>query len=288
MSDERCLYTLLYAPKENHEALLRGFVAPIVREVSASASLDSLFFARYSDPRWQLRFRILGDPDWVEGPVRARVRAGLTPLRDGGSIEEVTFARYEREYERYGGEEGMRLAEKVFLHDTIACLDLIEAEANGLSSKSRREMSLLMSERIADMMGFEGASRLAYYEHGFGWAIERKTWEADELRTLSARYGDLKEGLADLLFGTQSADPVAAWGGEEPARIAERWMKATRPVIDEILAGHRAGRVRQDLGYLAWSYAHMSCNRLGIDPAAEAILRFFVHRLHEDRAAGRL
>ena len=48
-----------------------------------------------------------------------------------------------------------------------------------------------------------------------------------------------------------------------------------------------AGRVRQELVPLAWSYTHMHCNRLGIDPVAEAILRYFMHRLMQERIRAR-
>jgi hypothetical protein len=53
-------------------------------------------------------------------------------------------------------------------------------------------------------------------------------------------------------------------------------------VIDRVRAGHAEGRIRQDLVHLAWSYCHMHCNRLGIENPAEAILRYFLFRFHED------
>ena len=55
-----------------------------------------------------------------------------------------------------------------------------------------------------------------------------------------------------------------------------------RKQAEAIVAAHAAGRIHQDLVPLAWSYAHMSCNRFGIDPTPEAILRYFMHRLYLD------
>jgi hypothetical protein len=40
-----------------------------------------------------------------------------------------------------------------------------------------------------------------------------------------------------------------------------------------------------DLVNLAWSLMHMHCNRLGIDAVAEAILRYYMYRLHQDAGA---
>lgn len=280
MADPLCLFTLLHAPRERHEDLLADFVTPIARDLRGAPELHSLFFARYNVPGWQLRFRILGRPGWISGPVRERIERDLEPLLD--SLEKVEFAQYDREVERYGGEEGMGLAEKLFLHDSLACLDFMEAERQGLTGKTRREFSLMLTERLLDLLRFDRERRLALHAFGYQWTREMGTWGEKEVETIEGRYQDLKDDLQDLFTGEQSHDPELLWGGEEPARIAERWLEASRPVAEAILEGHAAGRIRQDLNYLAWSYSHMQRNRLGIDPTPEAILHYFMHRLMQD------
>jgi len=277
-----CLFTLLHAPREQHERILADFVTPIARDLRGSPELHSLFFARYNVPSWQLRCRILGRPDWVSGPVRERVERDLVPLREAGAVEEVEFAQYDREIERYGGEEGMELAEKLFLHDTLACLDLLEVERRGDLAKSRREVSLLMTERLLGLLRLDRAARLAVHAFGYRWTREMGTWSDADFAAAEERYQALKPGLQDLFTGEQSREPALLWGGEEAARIAGRCLEASRPVAGAILDGHAAGRIRQDLLYLAWSYAHMHCNRMGIDPHPEALLHFFMHSLLED------
>lgn len=280
--DQLCLFTLLHAPRERHEQILADFVTPIARDLRGAPELDSLFFARYNVPSWQLRFRVLGRPDWVSGPVRERVERDLAPLQESGAVEGIEFAQYDRETERYGGEEGMALAEKLFLHDSLACLDLMEADRQDLLEKTRREISLLMTERLLDLLRFDRAQRLAFYAFGHQWTREMGTWSDAEVEKIEAKYQELKPGLAELFTGEQAGDPEWLWGGEAAARIAARWLEASRPVAEAILAGHAAGRIQQDLVYLAWSYAHMSCNRLGVDATPEALLRYFMHRLYED------
>jgi lantibiotic biosynthesis protein len=273
-----CLFTLLYAGRDRHEEILAGLVTPVAREIRGAPELDSLFFARYNVPSWQIRFRVLGEPEWVHGAVKARVEAGLAALAPG-AVEGVEFAVYDREIERYGGPEGMALAEQLFLHDTLAVLDLMEAERAGACAKTRREVSLLMTDRLLDMLGFDRERRLALYAHGYRWTEEMGTWGDKERTLLEERFQGLKAGLQDLFTGEQSRHPELLWGGAEPARIAARWQEATAPVARQITEAHAAGRIQQDLVYLAWSYAHMSANRLGIDPTPEAILRFYMHRL---------
>jgi len=278
--DESCLYTLMHAPQENHEALLREFVIPIVRELRTAPELDCLFFARYSEPDWQLRFRVLGRATWISGPVKARIDAALEPVREAGLAREVEFATYAREWDRYGGTRGMYLAEKLFLYDSLACLDLIDAERRGAFAKTRREYSLLFVDRFLDLMEFDRDTRIAYYAFAHSWPIRDGVWTADDLRTLDAKFAALEPGLVDLLRGEQSREPSLHWGGFEPARIANGCLDASRPVVDEVKTLHRAGDLKQDLVNLVWSYTHMHCNRLGIDAMPEAILRYFMWRLY--------
>jgi thiopeptide-type bacteriocin biosynthesis protein len=283
-STPSCLFTLLYSGRDHHERILADLVTPVAQELRGAAELDSLFFARYNVPSWQIRFRILGETAWIEGPVRERMERAIRELPEG-LVEAVEFAVYDREIERYGGAEGMALAEQLFLHDTLACLDLMAAERAapaGRLGKTRREVSLLMADRLAHMLGFDRGRRLAFYAQGYRWTEEMGTWKEKDLALLEERYQGLKDGLQDLFTGEQSRDPELLWGGPEPARIAARWQEATAPVAERIVAAHAAGRIQQDLAYLAWSYAHMSANRLGIDPTPEAILRFYMHRLLED------
>jgi len=103
--------------------------------------------------------------------------------------------------------------------------------------------------------------------------------------TTTARRRRLRS--AESNFSGARADE-ALWGGAEAARIASRFLDAATPVVEAILGGHAAGRIRQDIIYLFWSYAHMFTNRLGIESAGEAVLRFFLHRLIEERGAVRV
>ncbi|HEV8199744.1 MAG TPA: thiopeptide-type bacteriocin biosynthesis protein [Candidatus Polarisedimenticolia bacterium] len=282
MTSQRCLYALLHAPREHHDEILHALVRPIALEIGGNAALDSLFFARYDLPRWQVRFRILGRPEWVDGDVRRLVEGRLPALQDRGLIEGCEFAEYEREYERYGGEEGMALAEQVFLHDSLACLDLMDVEHRGHLARSRREVTLVLTERVLDLLEMDRAQRLAFYRSGYQWAIDGGTWRDEEQGALEERYRSLAPGLEELFLGATARDPVALYGGAEAAAIARRFLDSVRPVASRLLEAHRAGRIPKNLVTLAWSYTHMQCNRLGIDPAAEAILRFFMLRFAED------
>ena len=274
--DESCLYTLFHAPREHHEAILARVVIPIVHELRDAEDLDCIFFARYSEPDWQLRFRVLGRPAWIDGPVKRRIREALPGVTEAGLATQIDFARYEREWDRYGGERGMFLSEQIFLHDSLATLDLIESEGRGETVKSRREYSLVFVERFLDLLGFDREARLAFYAFGHSWPIRDGDWSEDDLTTLGAKYDALKPGLVEL-FDRTTAD---AWGGPVAARIATDALARLAPVASEIRAGLADGTITAEPIPRVWSYAHMHCNRLGIDAMPEAILRYFMWRLH--------
>ena len=281
MADQRCLYTILRAPHERLEDLLMQYVAPVIDRIRDAPELDSLFFVRYSEPTWQLRFRVLGNPEWIGDRVEPALRTLVDDLLDAGTIEGFDFATYDREYERYGGPEGMRLAEKLFSLDSLAALDWLAAERRGGVTRSRREFSVVLVERLLDIARFDRRQRLAFYRHGHAWAAEM--WGEKEMQTLEGRFQELKPGLEQLVFSNAGSvgDREAIWGGAEAAGIAERFLTDAAPVVHAILEGHASGRIRQELVYLFWSYTHMFTNRLGIESAGEAVLRYFLRRLIE-------
>jgi len=278
MDSDRIYYLRVQACEGRLEEALQEFVAPVLRSVQGSAGLDAAYFSRY---KWEALLFVVGDPSWLSA-VRTETEQRAEQQLHAGLLERRVPATYRPEYERYGGEEGMRLAERFFQADSLSCLDLLDAERRGLLGKPRREYSLLLTDRFLDLLGFDRARKVAFYRYAYAWAIEQGRWQSSELLLLEERYGDLKDGLAALFEG-RTAD-AELFGGEEPARLARGWIDAMRPMVATLLRFQAAGRLPQDILPLAWSYTHMHCNRLGITGEAEAILRFFMQRLHEDGA----
>jgi thiopeptide-type bacteriocin biosynthesis protein len=283
-SDQGCLYSLLIAPRERHEEILDALVRPVADSIRDHPDLHSLFFVRYSEPVWQLRFRVLGRRGWVEGDVRRDVESRVRDLEAAGTIESHEFQRYDRELERYGGEIGMGLAEKLVHAVSLACLDLLRIDRAGLLKNSRRELAMAVVDRFLDLTGFSAGERIEFYRYGYGWAIELKTWEAEELAVLETRFQKLRPGLEALFYGEAAEDPSRFYGGPEAAAAVARFLERARPIVDAIRRELDAGRIRQHPMHLFWSYTHMMTNRLGVEATPEAILRFFMARLLEERA----
>lgn len=273
------LFVRIDTPAGRLEHALMEFVSPLFRELRSFPELEGLFFARY---QWQILLRILGPVEWVGTFVGDLLEPSISSARERGLVLGHAFEDYLAETERYGGAEGVRLAERIFQHDSVACLDLIAADTSGQLAKSRREFSLVLIERFLDLLRFDRERRIDFYRVGYAWAIEEGSWREEDLRLLEARFQSLRDGLTELFRGARQLEAESVWGGAAPAGIAHVFLDSTRPVAEELIEAHRSGRIDQDLVQLAWSIAHMHCVRLGVDSNAEAILRFFMHRLHQE------
>lgn len=276
------LYLCAHAAPEHHPAVVTDFVLPLGLSVRDRTELHSLFFVRMNVPSWQVRLRVVGDQAWLQGPYREEAEERIRPLLGDGRVTKVEWTRYEREVERYGGEEGMELAEKIYTHDSLACLEWLALEREGRLHRTLREIALLLGERYADLLGLRGRERARFYLFGHAWAREMGTWDDESFAKLEKRYRQIEPGLQEMLDGEVSRSPEALWGGPESQAIAERLLRDLQPWLERVVAGARDGRIRQHLGYLGWSYTHLPCNRLGLPPGPEAILRYLQHRYHQE------
>jgi thiopeptide-type bacteriocin biosynthesis protein len=265
---------VIAAPRPQHDAILLRTLAPLIGPWREDPALDSLFFVRYSEPDWQLRFRVLGDPAWIDRVVRPAVAAALHPLLANGTVTRIEDAVYDRELARYGGARGMRLAEAVFHADSLAVLDWLALEHDGRTRWSRREFSLLLAEAVADLFAFTPAGRQEFYRQGYQWAFDSGLWGESARGKLAERADSSRVGLDALL------DPAGPrTGSDEERALLARVRAAYEEVGLALRNGLGDGTIDAHAPHLAWSLAHMSTNRLGIDPAAEAILRWLAgHR----------
>ena len=126
------------------------------------------------------------------------------------------------------------------------------------------------------LAGLDRRERLAFYEHGYSWALTNGEWAQEDVEILQRRFQELLPGLDRLLAEDQ--DEEKRWGGPAVAELANRFLSDAAPILKSILEGVASGRIQQEKVYLLWSYTHMFTNRLGIESGAEAVLRFFMHR----------
>jgi thiopeptide-type bacteriocin biosynthesis protein len=277
------LYAKLYTGPAMLDQVLREVVQPVVEAARRSGAADQWFFIRYGDPDWHLRLRLHGQPARLQGEVLAALQAAAAPLLEEGLLWRLQLDTYEREVERYGGAEGIVLAERLFHADSEAALAL----AGWLSADTRGDvcwrLALVGMHLLLTDLGFDLDTRRA---------VLRKTREAfaTEFRAdaafnhqLGAKFRPERRSLEALLSRPDAAD-IRLAGALETLR---RRSEALAPVAAGLKEVAQAGRLSVPLAELAPSYLHMHANRLlrTAHRAQELVLYDFLGRLYESQAA---
>ena len=155
------LYAKLYTGTATADRpAARGGDAGGARAPSAAGAADRWFFIRYGDPEWHLRVRFHGDPARLQPEVLPRLHAALDPLLADGRIWRVQLDTYEREIERYGGPEGIALAERLFQADSDAVLDILEMLEGDEGADVRWRLALRGIDMLLGDLGFDPETRM--------------------------------------------------------------------------------------------------------------------------------
>lgn len=109
----------LYAAPDAEDELVARPLRPLLDEEA--------FFVRYSDPEPHLRLRLRGGAESLQPLARLGEE-----LLAGGLVQRVAFDTYEREIERYGGDEGMEACEALFVADSRFAADLLDRRFRGV------------------------------------------------------------------------------------------------------------------------------------------------------------
>lgn len=99
--------------------------------------LDKWFFVRYSDPTPHVRLRYKAT-EGHEAILRERTLAHIDSLQEQGFCDEYSIETYSREVERYGGAEGIILAEDAFAIDTGMVFSGLAGLQDGKANRGER------------------------------------------------------------------------------------------------------------------------------------------------------
>ncbi|QSQ18947.1 lantibiotic dehydratase [Pyxidicoccus parkwayensis] len=277
------LYAKLYTGTATADAVLRDVVAPVAREALASGAANQWFFIRYGDPDWHVRVRFQGNPARLRTEVLARLHEALAPSLGAGLVHRVQLDTYEREVERYGGDEGLLISEHLFHVDSEAALELLDTCVGEAGADARWRLTLRGIDALLDDLGLDLEARRQLLEglreaHG-------KEFQVDGAfeRQLGERFRAHRRELEALLWNPPSPESPLAPGLAVLRRRSER----NAPLMERLKALSLEGMLGQPLPHVAASLAHMHANRMlrSAARAQELVLYDFLHRLYESRVA---
>jgi len=119
------LYAKVYTGTASADRVLTDALAPVIGGLCDSGLVERWFFLRYGDPDHHLRLRFYGDPTDLRERVWPALSEALGPSLADGTVWKVVLDTYDRELERYGGDAGIELAERIHAADSTAVLDIL-------------------------------------------------------------------------------------------------------------------------------------------------------------------
>ena len=268
------LYAKLYTGYRTADKILKEVVVPLVRAALAEGLVDSWFFIRYSDPGFHLRLRVHGNPDALLSVFLPRLQNAVRRFRDRGLPIYLQLDSYDREIERYGGLQGVLVAETMFCVDSERAIDMI-ASLDGKDESMRWGIALVGIHELLEGFGLELADRVAMLDQLK--EVLRKDLAFDERRTrqrLAALLRDQRNEVERLIEHQLSDTSASNVYGDRVNRIAKRLRDSAS-----------RGELSKSVNELIVSYIHMHVNRMLRIPKKEheLVLYDFLSRYYRSR-----
>jgi thiopeptide-type bacteriocin biosynthesis protein len=265
--------------------MLTELVRPLVAEVLRPGAADSWFFMRYADPEWHLRLRFHGDPDSLKAFVLPALLRRARPFQENGVLWRLEFERYEPEVERYGGPDGLGVAERFFQLDSELGLDLLPCFMGDEGAELRWRLALCGADRLLSGLGFGDAETKALVEQL--QASREQTWTAD---------GSYRQQVAHVFRSVHGRETLAAMLDDPASTLPPEALGAFQRYASRLQSFHdawqdleRVGRLTAPVPEIAASLVHMHLNRLlrSCHLQQEAVICDFLCRLYATRLARR-
>ena len=263
------LYLKIYASESVADRILTETLRPFL--AANRDGWDRWFYIRYADPEPHLRLRFHGDPAHLSGTVLPRLHQLLTPLLQAGLCWKIQLDTYEPELERYGGVQGLLLAERWFECDSEGALEQLGRVPGDAGAEQRWRNGLQSIDALLVGLGFDLAGKLGLVSRRrAAMALEFSAKGVLEVQ-LGGRFRSLRKDLEALL-----ARPCVSSGAERQRAALERLRLAAEQ-----------GRLSVPLEDLASSLVHMQVNRLlrAGQRQHEFIFMDFLARLYRSQLA---
>lgn len=243
------VYLKLYCGVGVADHVLRRWWYPLLSEVARSSAFVGSYFIRYADPSPHLRIRMRMSSSEDADEVRSLVEDASAPLLPSRLVQRLQFESYEREVERYGGPEGVALAERLFFADSEAVLALLNLP--GSNDAAFRELCALRGiVGYFDDLALSTADRVAMLQH-------LAAADKELSREWDLHYRRHRRSIDEVTGAT--AAPEESNGPQSIYRVRSERSASTmaeyRRLEDE-------GRLTSPLARITVSLTHMHVNRL--------------------------
>jgi thiopeptide-type bacteriocin biosynthesis protein len=275
------LYLKLYTGTATADSVLLE-IAPKIQELFASGKTDLWFFIRYEDPDWHLRIRFHGDPKALQGETLPALQEVISPLMNDGIIWRMQIDTYEREVERYGGDEGILLAERIFHMDSECAMEilaLIEEGDEGL--QERWKLTLLGMDLLLDDFAMDSITKLSLLKQLKEGLSKEFLLDKSVNRKFAEKFRKERKSLESLLYEDKENQPLSPG-----LQLLKHRSENQKSVISRLKDLEKAKGLSISMPDLVCNFLHMHANRLlhSVQREQELVLYDFLIQLYQSNA----
>ncbi|MCY8960573.1 thiopeptide-type bacteriocin biosynthesis protein [Bacillus atrophaeus] len=271
----------IYVPRAEYlEKIIVNIVTPAVQQIKNSVQVHKWFFIRYIDMQGpHIRLRFLVDEAEMEAaeelleerfsqclsaviaePVPDLSR--LLPIKAETADFESGFQQeeYEQEYEKYGGLQGVDVAENIF--QSSSELALLFVNHDYFSDKDRFDLALLLMKITAEKASLSEAETRQLWESMLHYWSGADYTEGISYKTKLEEAAKKRVDVINQVMERMAADPRVK-------ELTDGYGQVLEHAFSEI---KESEKIRTPVSHLAFHYIHMMNNRLGVWPIEEAYL----------------
>jgi thiopeptide-type bacteriocin biosynthesis protein len=276
MPGSEWLYAKVYTGPSTSDRILTGPIRELTERLREDGIIDRWFFIRYGDPDWHLRVRFHGPADALAAVALPRLRAAVQAHLEAGVVGRIELATYDREVERYGGWDGIELAEEAFHTDSEMVVEALSSI--GSDDDERWHCAVAGVDRLLDDIGCTLDSKRKIVQSLRMTQASRFDLDKRFVRQLGDHYRRLRSEVQAAMNGAGMDGALAALYGRRSARLA--------PLFEELRLREADGRLTVPIAPMAESFVHMFLNRLfrGSHAQHEFVVCDFLDRAYESSA----
>ena len=272
------LYAKLYCGRSRQDELLSKLIPTFAESAVEDGWAERWSYIRYTDPAPHIRLRFQGIPEILLAKLLPNLCTWSQSLVANGLLRKLTLDSYEREIERYGGVEGVQIAERIFSTDSVIATDIIALGIQKVSTLAQLDLALLTVEDLLSSLCITKADRLSLYR------MLRQAQEknfSDQMSRLHKTYHTYGKTVQSIVGNRNWL--YAQPGGHEMESCLRRRARALSGLGEQLhQLVSRNELYTSQMSFFA-SCLHMHCNRLfGINRQLEFEVAYYLGRALEN------
>jgi thiopeptide-type bacteriocin biosynthesis protein len=217
-------------------------------------NIDKWFFIRYYDSKFhiRLRFHLTDSPNLHD--VIETVNNHLYKHLVNGLIDNIQIDTYIKETERYGGSEGILLAENIFFADSLMICELLSSfEQNAEKEELRWLFGLVNIDRLMSDFNLLTEMKLNFMDN----LVKHFAGDFQKDKYLNKQFDTKFKNHLEEINAVLKENKIDFY-----EHLINKRHTLYRSSISDVNTGIKNGAIHKQVPDLLSSYIHMSCNRL--------------------------